>query len=241
MKSGSRPSPRPRDLWTGLVVDRVAEPIAERLAPRREVSPNRITALAGLLAIASALAFALGYTRLGGLLFLLRFVFDVMDGMVARIQGTSSSRGAALDQIVDVAGIALVMLGMGWQAVHSNVAPLWTVLVLVYVVTIFNWLLTFRKKLATDAGLPSQGGSGGRSTRDNRWTRWAQSRNIMPYPYSVEAETLVFGIIPAFTGNTGLLFAIAIGILFYALASVINLRRIFRICRHLDQEGPIRR
>ena len=46
--------------------------------------------------------------RLGGVLFLLRFFVDCMDGKVARAQGTSSTRGAALDLAADVGGIALV-------------------------------------------------------------------------------------------------------------------------------------
>ncbi len=67
-----------------------------------------ITALSGWF-IAGGLLF------LGGLVFLLGSAFDMLDGDLARLQGTVSRRGAFLDSCFDRLGEAFLFAGLTWH------------------------------------------------------------------------------------------------------------------------------
>jgi CDP-diacylglycerol--glycerol-3-phosphate 3-phosphatidyltransferase len=66
-----------------------------------------ITALSGLLV-------ARGNLFLGGLVFLVGSGFDMLDGDLARLQGTVSRRGAFLDSSFDRLGEAFLFAGLTW-------------------------------------------------------------------------------------------------------------------------------
>lgn len=90
--------------WTVLLVDPVATPIVRRVARFGWITPNRLTLAAFLLGAAAAVAFwqaTWPWLAVGALLFHLSFVFDCMDGKVARLRGNGSVFGAWLDFICD--------------------------------------------------------------------------------------------------------------------------------------------
>ena len=76
-----------------------------------KIPPNAIT-VAGLLITAVA-AYLVSQDNLliGGLVFLLASVMDMLDGAVARLKGVESAFGAALDSLADRLGEAVVLLG----------------------------------------------------------------------------------------------------------------------------------
>jgi phosphatidylglycerophosphate synthase len=187
------------------------------------------------MALLSAGAFMCGWVRLGGLFFLARFFFDVLDGMVARIQGTSSYRGGVLDQVVDVTGIHLIACALAWRAT-LNGASVALALGLIFTLTLFSWMLMLRKKVALESMTPYGGGQGGLSARVNAWTSWTRARNLMPIPYSVEAETVVFGLVPALGGSSALPASLYLGSAFYLTATFINTHRVFRLADRMDSE-----
>jgi CDP-diacylglycerol--glycerol-3-phosphate 3-phosphatidyltransferase len=65
------------------------------------LNPNALTLFGGLISLFAAIAFARGEFRLAGALMLLGGFFDLVDGVVARHQGTSSRFGAFLDATLD--------------------------------------------------------------------------------------------------------------------------------------------
>ena len=65
------------------------------------LNPNALTLFGGLISLFSALAFARGQFVLAGALMLFGGFFDLVDGVVARHQGTSSRFGAFLDATLD--------------------------------------------------------------------------------------------------------------------------------------------
>ena len=89
--------------WTVLAVDPVAVPVT-RLLAKRHVSPDTVTWISLLFGLAVGPAFAFG-TRLalivGGVLFYVSFMFDCVDGKLARALQVSSARGKRLDEIAD--------------------------------------------------------------------------------------------------------------------------------------------
>ncbi|WP_033339177.1 CDP-alcohol phosphatidyltransferase family protein [Catenuloplanes japonicus] len=90
--------------WTVLLVDPIATPIVRRVARFGWITPNRLTLAAFLLGTGAALSFwqaTRPWLALGALLFHLSFMFDCMDGKVARLRGDGSAFGAWLDFICD--------------------------------------------------------------------------------------------------------------------------------------------
>ncbi len=78
------------------------------------VSPDSLTITSGLLALVSAFYCALGHMLLGGWLLYLSFIFDLLDGAVARKLGISSDRGEFLDALVDRYADFFLSLGFMW-------------------------------------------------------------------------------------------------------------------------------
>ncbi|MFB7245838.1 phosphatidylglycerophosphate synthase [Streptomyces populi] len=102
--------------WTVLLVDPVATPLVRQLAMRTRVTPNQITWGAFLLGLVSAACFALGDWRwlvVGAAVYHVSFIFDCMDGKLARLTGQGSVFGAWLDFVFDrirVAACAVALM-----------------------------------------------------------------------------------------------------------------------------------
>jgi len=73
----------------------------EKLAVRWNVSPDTITWVGLFFALASAPAFATGHMGLGGWLIIIGGSFDIIDGLVARAVGRTTTEGAFLDSTLD--------------------------------------------------------------------------------------------------------------------------------------------
>jgi len=82
------------------------------LALHIPLSPNSLT-VAGFAVTAGAALVLVSDLRLGGLLVLLGGVFDVFDGVVARVQGRESRFGAFLDSLLDRLSDSLILAGIG--------------------------------------------------------------------------------------------------------------------------------
>lgn len=87
---------------------------AETFCVRASIRPDRITVASLVLAVLSAVACAEGALGFGGALYLAAGALDLLDGRVARLSGTASARGAALDSIVDRVAESLVLGGLAW-------------------------------------------------------------------------------------------------------------------------------
>ncbi len=88
-----------------------------------------ITALSGWI-------IAQGNLFLGGLIFLLGSAFDMLDGDLARLQGTVSRRGAFLDSCFDRLGEAFLFAGLTWYfaTLRSGAEPVALLLITCVVV-----------------------------------------------------------------------------------------------------------
>ncbi|TWG99160.1 Phosphatidylglycerophosphate synthase [Nocardioides sp. J9] len=226
-----------RDIWTRAVIDPVADPLARLLAPRPWVTPNRVTAVSGVLGVAAAACLATGRLRLGGALFLLRFLADCLDGKVARAQRSSSQRGALLDVATDVVTVTAAYAALAWWAVRTDrVDPALAALLLGALGT-YGWSLTHRKLVAGAV----DGGSG--SSRFptatgnplvDRWLRLCHRQHMRPVPWSVEAETLALGLLPL-AGATPAAAGIPVAVAFYLVATAANLARGWQLAGRLDR------
>jgi phosphatidylglycerophosphate synthase len=235
------PSTSVHPIWSKVAVDPMTIPIARRLSNANAITPNKVTALAGLLALGASAAFLLGELRIGGLLFLLRYACDCLDGQLARAQGRSSTRGAALDLIVDIAGISCVLASLTSYLVSAGLLSVPLALFLLASVVVYNWALAYRKSLAKAAGLSGDGGAGQTFRTDvpilRQWTSFCARVGMAALPWATEAEILALGLGPLLLPERLTPYALIFVLLFYVVANIVNIRRIWRIAGAMDSEA----
>ncbi|MEZ4440626.1 MAG: CDP-alcohol phosphatidyltransferase family protein [Polyangiaceae bacterium] len=76
--------------------------------------PMAITTLSVLLAIGAAVVASAGAFALAGFLYFASGLCDVLDGRLAREQGSASSQGAILDSVLDRYSDGAIFLGLAW-------------------------------------------------------------------------------------------------------------------------------
>ena len=82
------------------------------------LTPTHATQVAVALGAAAALAVALGHLLLGVALLWISGLFDVLDGSMARLSGTSSAIGTLMDIVFDRAVEIMVLLAVMFTAPH---------------------------------------------------------------------------------------------------------------------------
>ena len=221
--------------WTVLFVDPYATRIAPRLARIEAVTPIRITALAHLLGVVSAVLFATDHLLAGAIVFECRFATDCMDGKVARATGRTSVLGRELDALGD---LVLVSANLGALALARADSPagyvVATVLVGVYLASFH--LHEVRARLLAEAGRPAFVEDVVRTS----YGAFMAERRLYPMPSSVDLEHLALVIGP-------LLLAVGIDVVdatlicaagFFALQALRYLVAGLRIASTLDR-GPV--
>lgn len=89
------------------------------LAEKINVNPNIITVIGFLFTIAAAITIPENLL-LGGILILLGGVFDMLDGISARVNNRATSFGAFLDSVLDRYSDAFLFLGFSWYFFKTN-------------------------------------------------------------------------------------------------------------------------
>jgi phosphatidylglycerophosphate synthase len=85
-----------------------------RLLLASGVSANAVTTVAALLGLSAGVAVALGLFALGGWLFILSGLLDLMDGRLARARHQVTATGMAIDSILDRYTDYAVLIGLAW-------------------------------------------------------------------------------------------------------------------------------
>jgi len=175
-----------RDYWfTVLLTDPVALPIVRLLTRRRWLSPDAVTVLALLLGLSVGAFFSTGQRWgliAGAIAFYLAFVFDCVDGKLARALQVTSPRGEALDHLADGGRRASAALGLAiylWR-VEEDATVLYAI---VYIVASYYFL---------EISGAERGEPGGRMSG---MSGWLAQRRLLPNPGmpDVQAITFIFG------------------------------------------------
>lgn len=93
----------------GHFLDKPLGPFAKRV----NVNPNLLTIAGFLITTLAALVIPTNL-RLGGLLILSGGIFDMIDGVVARMNGRTTRFGAFLDSLLDRYSDAFIFLSIAW-------------------------------------------------------------------------------------------------------------------------------
>lgn len=83
------------------------------IAGRLKVNPNIITVLGFLVTTAAAVILPQNM-KLGGIIILCGGFFDMLDGVIARVNGRTTDFGAFLDSVLDRYSDSFLLLGFFW-------------------------------------------------------------------------------------------------------------------------------
>ena len=94
-------------------IEKAVRPVGQLLR-RTGMSPDHLTILGILFAIAAAFSIAQGALRGGLILVILAALPDMLDGALAKAAGSASQRGAFFDSVVDRVTDSLLFGGVAW-------------------------------------------------------------------------------------------------------------------------------
>ena len=141
----------------------VLGPVA-RLLIRLGVSPDVVTVIGTLgVAVAALVCFPQGWLWQGALVVTLFVISDMIDGLMAKISGTSSNWGAFLDSTSDRLGDAAVFGGILLYFVYREASTLWAGIALAGLV--FGQWTSYVKARAESLGFTCSGGLAARADR----------------------------------------------------------------------------
>ncbi|MBB2912127.1 hypothetical protein FHS43_003407 [Streptosporangium becharense] len=129
-----------------------------RWAARRGLTPNQVTLISIALGVAAALCFATGQRAgmiAGGVLIYFAFVFDCVDGQVARYARKFGVLGAWLDATFDRFKEYVVFAGLAVGAAVSGVGDVWVLALIALSVQSIRHLLDFAYGAANRRKPPS--------------------------------------------------------------------------------------
>lgn len=99
------------------------EPIAKRIVSfliAQGISPMQLTLAGAALSLLTGVIYAKGYLFLGGIVLFVAGAADLLDGLLARTTGKTSSFGAFLDSVVDRYSDFFVFAGLATYFVRSG-------------------------------------------------------------------------------------------------------------------------
>jgi CDP-diacylglycerol--glycerol-3-phosphate 3-phosphatidyltransferase len=140
-------------------------PLVQRLI-RSGVRPNTITTIGTGLVLVSALAYATGHVRTGGLLLLLSGVADTLDGQVARSGAMVTRFGAFYDSTLDRVGDGATFIGIGaYFLTAPDVAFRTPAIILCMIAILGSLLVSYARARAEGLGLDCKVGIAQRAER----------------------------------------------------------------------------
>lgn len=107
-----------------LIIRKVSRPITTCLAGTK-ITPVTISVIAFLMGLVAAFLLALGeykFLLIGGILVFFTYVFDNVDGEIARLKGMVSNKGGWLDTLLDkiVQGVLFLGICVGLYSQTNN-------------------------------------------------------------------------------------------------------------------------
>jgi len=192
--------------WAILFVLPIARRLSLIIINRTNLTPNAITLGAFIFIPFAAYFYGLGnYYGLvfGAVFFELNYLFDCVDGTVARVKKLGTPLGTYLDPMLDRWRIVIITLAMAYGQYKASGDLLVVYLLFIYLG--MNNLILFTRSAQEKALSKMERGSDmgvdlARSTMKSSLLAWwfskTEDRNIMPYYHDIELDALVFVIGP---------------------------------------------
>lgn len=224
--------------WAVVFILPAARRVSLFVVNRTALTPNAITIGSFLFVIAAALCYVRGdYAAAvwGAIFFEVNYLFDCVDGTVARVKKMGTPLGAYLDPKLDRLRIVILSLALAYGEWRAG-AGLAAVLALMGYLGVNNLLLLTRaaqERVLAAHNFPTRLGadlvSGTSTGLLARWLRAARERNLMPYYHDVELDALVFVVGPLLQCVLPCtLIAIALGLILILLLDLLFVRSLRR-------------
>jgi CDP-diacylglycerol--glycerol-3-phosphate 3-phosphatidyltransferase len=176
-------------------LSRVLTPVAEMLA-RTPVTPNSITITGTVGVVAGALwLFPIGQLFAGTMVCTFFVLADMLDGVLARVKGTTGAFGAFLDSTLDRVADAAVFAGLTIWLVRTRQNTLACVALFCLVA---GGLISYAKARAEGLGIPCDVG------------------------FAERTERMLLALVPAGLTGLGVPYVLAIGLWVLAVLSVVT-------------------
>jgi CDP-diacylglycerol--glycerol-3-phosphate 3-phosphatidyltransferase len=135
-------------------IERAVKPVGNGLR-RTGLSPDHLTIIGLVVAVAAAVVIATGHLIGGFLLVVLAAVPDLLDGALAKASGAASQRGAFFDSVADRVTDTLLFGGVAWYVAdrygaHAAMAP--------FAILAVSSLISYQRSKAESLGLSAKGG-----------------------------------------------------------------------------------
>jgi len=228
--------------WAMLFVLPIARRLSRFIINHTKLTPNAVTLFSFLFVPLAAWAYSRGtYAGLiaGAVLFEINYLFDCVDGTIARVKGLVSPLGAYLDPKLDRLRVVILAFALAYGQMQSG-GGFHVLLALLLYLGVNNLIMLTRaaqERVLISHGFSSKLGADLVISASNqgilaRWLRLAQQRNFMPYYHDVELDALVFVLGAIF--NHILLFtvvAICLGLILIFLMDALFIRSLMNLPR----------
>lgn len=135
-------------------IEKVIKPLGETLR-RTGMSPDHLTLIGLLVAVAASIAIGAGALRAGLLLVVLAALPDLLDGALAKASNSASQRGAFFDSVIDRVTDALLFGGVAWYLASTESAHM---AILPFAVMSTSSFISYQRAKAESLGLDAKGG-----------------------------------------------------------------------------------
>jgi len=142
-------------------VSRVADPFARFLA-RLGLTPTMITVAGFTISVGGAVLIGMGYLAVGAAVLGFGAALDILDGVLARLTGRETRRGALLDSFTDRLGEVAAWTGL---AFYLGQRAEGTLVLLSLLAVCGSLLIPYMRAKAEGEGLQGKGGLMGRAER----------------------------------------------------------------------------
>ena len=142
-------------------VSRAVDPVARFLA-RIKVTPTMVTLSGFALSLTGSVLIGTGFLAAGAVILGVGALFDILDGVLARVTGQESTRGALLDSFTDRVGEVAAWTGLAFYLGNRAEATLVTLSI---VAVCGSLLIPYVRAKAEAFGVEGKGGLLGRAER----------------------------------------------------------------------------
>lgn len=101
--------------YFGHFLDKPLSPVAKKI----KINPNAITIIGFLITTVAAITIPYNL-RLGGILIFCGGFFDMLDGIIARVNRRTTNFGAFLDSVLDRYSDSFLLLGFSWYFLKTG-------------------------------------------------------------------------------------------------------------------------
>ncbi len=198
---------------TVYLVDPLAVRLAYVLSKYNRISPNLVTTISLFLGIISAISFYIGKDIFGALFYYLSFLFDCVDGKLARITNKTSSFGAFYDALVDWTVAYSIYLGIAYNSLDHEPKITYTMLLFVISKLLYTKIIHYKDKVCRSISYKDS------ESAKIKIPTFGRAKLI---PDAIDWDFLVI-IFPAIINMRGTrLLILMMGAIFYILLSCVN-------------------